>query len=121
YSHVIVEGGEEACNANHDRYGAVDFAYAHDLTMVIDVCGVNVGLTHGHQIRGGSQQAAVAKVGKWWQGQIMGTQPVAKADILLTSHLHHLSISEETGRTIIIAPALDGGSYWFTSATGRSS
>lgn len=118
----IVEGVSEACSTNPDRYGGrVEFAYASDLTLVLDVCGVNVGLTHGHQIRGGGSSSAVAKVEKWWQGQIMGSQPIAAADMLLTSHLHHLNLSEETGRTVIIAPAADGGSYWFTSATGRSS
>ncbi|MBK7048279.1 MAG: hypothetical protein IPH48_17630 [bacterium] len=80
---------------------------------------MNVGMTHGHQVRGSG--SAAAKVEKWWQGQIMGTQPVAAADLLMTAHLHHLQLSEETGRTVIIAPAIDGGSYWYTSATGRSS
>ncbi|MBP7631707.1 MAG: hypothetical protein KA758_14730 [Acidimicrobiales bacterium] len=116
---TLVEGIEEACRANPDRYHDVDFAYATDLTLVLDVAGVNVGMTHGHQVRGSG--SAAAKVEKWWQGQIMGTQPVAAADLLMTAHLHHLQLSEETGRTVIIAPAIDGGSYWYTSATGRNS
>lgn len=118
---TIVEGIEEVCAANPGRYAAVDFAYARDLTLVLDICGVNVGMTHGHQIRGGGAASAAAKVEKWWTGQVMGCQPIAAADLLLTAHLHHLQISEETGRTVIIAPALDGGSYWYTSATGRTS
>lgn len=118
---TIVEGVEEACQANPERYERVDFAYARDLTLVLDVCGVNLGITHGHQIRGGSAQSAVTKVERWWRDQIMGAQPIAAADILLTAHLHHLQVSEETGRTVMIAPAADGGSYWFSSATGRSS
>lgn len=115
---TIVEGIEEACMANPDRYEGVSFAYAKDLTMVIDVSGVNLGLTHGHQIKGAGSGAA--SVEKWWQGQIMGCQPIASADILLTAHRHHFQISEETGRTVMLAPAMDGGSYWFTSTTGRS-
>lgn len=116
---VIVEHIEEVCRANPERYRDVDFAYAKDLTLVLDVAGVNVGMTHGHQIRGSG--SAASKVEKWWQGQIMGTQPIAAADLLMTAHLHHLQVSEETGRTVFIAPAIDGGSYWYTSATGRSS
>lgn len=119
HSLTIVEGVQEACQANPDRYADVDFAYARDLTLVIDVCGVNVGLTHGHQVRGSG--SAAAKMEKWWTGQIMGCQPIASADLLLTAHTHHLQVSEETGRTVIIAPAADGGSYWFSSATGKSS
>ena len=123
---TIVEGLEEACAANPDRYGAVDFAYAKDLTLVLDVCGVNVGLTHGHQIGNGRRSGATsakgaAAVEKWWEGQIMGVQPIAAADLILTSHRHHLQISEETGRTVVMAPAIDGGSYWYTSTTGRTS
>lgn len=117
---TIIEGVEEACAANEDRYGGrVSFAYAKDLTLVLDINGVNVGLTHGHQIRGSGSTAA--KVEKWWQGQIMGNQPIAAADMLLTAHLHHLQVSEETGRLVIVAPAADGGSYWYSSATGRNS
>jgi len=125
---TIVEGIEEACAANPDRYHTVDFAYARQLVLVLDVCGVNVGMTHGHQINMGG--GAASKVEKWWLGQIAGTTPrrlamgvdtVASADMLLTAHLHHLQVSEELGRTVIIAPAIDGGSHWFTSATGRQS
>lgn len=120
HSLTVVEGVQEACNANPDRYTDVTFAYAQDLTLVLDVCGVNVGMTHGHQVRGGAASAA-AKIEKWWQGQIMGCQPIASADMMLTAHLHHLQISEETGRTVIVAPAADGGSHWFSSATGKNS
>jgi hypothetical protein len=123
---TIVEGIEEACMANPDRYQAVDFAYAPDLTMVLDVCGVNVGMTHGHQIGGGRRQGSTsargaAAVEKWLEGQCMSSQPVAAADLLLTAHRHHLQFSEETGRPVFMAPAIDGGSYWFTSTTGRAS
>lgn len=116
---TIVEGIEEACAANPARYEFVDFAYAKDLTLVVDAAGVNLGLTHGHQVRGSG--AGSTTIEKWWQGQIMGCQPIASADILLTAHRHHFQISEETGRTVILAPAMDGGSYWFTSATGKNS
>lgn len=116
---MIVEHVQLATDANPDRYGHVTYAYAQDLTLVMDVCGVHVGMTHGHQIRGGGTGAA--KMARWWQGQVMGNEPVAAADILMAAHLHHLEVSEETGRTIILAPASDGGSYWYTAQTGRTS
>ena len=122
HSLTIIEGVEEACTANPDRYHGVRFSYAPDgLVLVIDVNGVNLGLTHGHQMPGGAGQLGTAAAAKWWQGQIMGSQPVAGADILMTAHRHYLEVSEATGRTIIQAPALDGGSFWFTSATGKCS
>lgn len=119
---VLVESIEEACAANPGRYAEVDFLYAPDgLVLVMDVDGVNLGLTHGHQIPGGGQIQGTASAAKWWQGQIMGCQPIASADILMTAHRHYLEVSENTGRTVIQAPALDGGSNWFTTATGKNS
>ena len=101
------------------------------IRLVLDVAGVNVGLTHGHQIGGGRRAGSgsskgAASVEKWWEGQIMGNgrggcNAIASADLLLTAHRHHLQISEETGRTVMMAPAIDGGSYWYTSTTGRCS
>src|SRR5690625_7809823 len=78
-------------------------------------------MTHGHQMRGSANAAGTAVAAKWWEGQIMGTQPIANADMLMTAHRHYLEVSEMTGRTIIQAPAFDGGSFWYTSATGRNS
>jgi len=119
---AIIEGVDEACSANPDRYEGVEFAYARDgLTLVIEASGVNVGMTHGHQMRGSANAAGTAVAAKWWEGQIMGTQPIANADMLMTAHRHYLEVSEMTGRTIIQAPAFDGGSFWYTSATGRNS
>ena len=116
---TILENVEESCAANPDRFQHVDFAYAPDLCLVMPVNGVNLGMTHGHQVRGSGGTAAALE--KWWSGQVMGRQAVADADILMTAHRHHFQVSEETGRTVMLAPAIDGGSYWFTSTTGKSS
>ena len=101
-----------------DRYSSVYVptgAIAEDLSLVLDIAGVPCGFAHGHQIRG----AAGAE--GWWKGQALGRQPVADAEILFTGHKHNLQVSESTGRTWIQAPAMDGGSYWWTSQTGQSS
>jgi hypothetical protein len=58
---------------------------------------------------------------KWWEGQVMGRQPMSEADILISGHFHHLVIAESTGRTHIQCPAQDGGSYWWTAQTGNHS
>jgi hypothetical protein len=117
---AVIEETAEICAANPERYGHVSTVLARDLTLVLGVSGVNVGLAHGHQFgRGGGHAAAKAE--KWWTGQIMGRQPIADADILITGHLHHLVIAESTGRTHIQCPAQDGGSYWWTAQTGSHS
>ncbi len=125
---ILVESIEEACRANPDRYVAVSFAYAADHVLAVPIAGVNVAMTHGHQIGSGRRRASTTATGaavveKWWADQAFGDREnvMAHADILLTAHRHHLQISEETGRLVIVAPAADGGSYWYTSRTGRQS
>lgn len=81
--------------------------------------GVIVGLAHGHQFTKGT--GAAMKAYEWWKGQALGLNPVADANVLLTGHFHSLSVSVfAENRTHIQAPTQDGGSYWFTSATGLS-
>ena len=107
----------EILDANSDRYANVSVplgAIAQELTMTLDIAGVAVGFAHGHQMRTGT-------VEKWWQGQALGRQAVADADILITGHKHHLLVSESSGRTHMQCPAQDGGSYWWTAQTGQSS
>lgn len=116
---TLTENVYEICQANPERYGHVSFVLAPDLVLVLDVAGVPVAFTHGHQFRGSGHPANIAET--WWKGQVMGNQPVADARILLTAHRHHLCVSEHTGRVVLLAPANDGGSYWYTSATGHSS
>lgn len=92
---------------------------ADSATLVLDVAGVVTAFAHGHKSGGGGHPAQ--RVEKWWQGQVMGRQPVADASLLLTGHYHHLIVSEGTGRTMVQVPAMDGGSEWFTDRTGQSS
>jgi hypothetical protein len=114
-----IEEVAEICEANPERYANVTAVLARDLTLVLGVSGINVGLAHGHQFSRGSGHAA-GKAEKWWQGQVMGRTPIADADLLIAGHLHHLVISESLGRTFIQCPAQDGGSYWWTAQTGAS-
>lgn len=117
---AVIEDVAEIAAASPERYGGVSAVLARDLTLVLAISGVVVGLAHGHQFGRGAGHAA-GKAEKWWTGQIMGRQPVADADILITGHLHHLIVSESTGRTHIQCPAQDGGSYWWTAQTGAAS
>jgi len=116
---AVVEMVGEILAANPERYANVSVYLPEMLSMTLDICGVNVGFAHGHQMRGGGANAAV-KVEKWWSGQIVGNQPTASARILVTGHLHHFICSEGIGRTHFQCPAMDGGSQWFVESSGQS-
>lgn len=112
----------EILAANPDRYANVNIpigAISDDLTMTLDIAGVPCGFAHGHQFpRSGGAQT---KIEGWWKGQALGRQAIADAELLFAGHLHHFVTSEATGRTLFQAPAMDGGSKWFTQTTGSSS
>lgn len=118
---TYVENVAEAMAMNPDAYGHVEFEYADDSgVLVADLAGVTTGLTHGHQFDRGSG-TSMSKVVNWWTGQIKGLRPVSAAVLLMTAHKHHFEVSEEIGRTAMIAPACDGGSGWWTNMTGQES
>lgn len=115
---TTVETVAEILAANPERYGHVAVHLATDYTMALDACGVVVAFTHGHTARRSGHAAAVLE--EWWRGQAMGRQGVADADVLVAGHRHHLVVSEASGRTFLQAPAMDGGSSWYTASTGSS-
>ena len=122
---AVFEQLGEILNANPERYGQVsvpDFdaiLNSDDLSATMDICGVPVSFIHGHQCaKGGKSQA---KLEGWLTGQVMGRTPVSQCAILFSGHLHHFICSEESGRTVFQSPAMDGGSNWFTSGTGKNS
>ena len=113
---AVVEQVAEILAANPGRYGHVSTVLADTLTLTLDIAGVVVAFTHGHQNRKGA-----GKVADWWRGQVMGRQGVADAQILVTAHFHHLIVDESSGRTWLQCPAMDGGSAWWTQSTGQHS
>lgn len=115
---TYVENVAEMCAMNPDAFGHVEFQYAPSTVLVSEMAGVSVAHTHGHIFGSGSPMASTMK---WWTGQAMGMQPAAAATVLMTAHRHHAQFSEETGRTVFMWPACDGGSQWFTDSTGKSS
>lgn len=88
-----------------------------DLSMVVDVDGVKIGIVHGHQFRGGAN--ALKKAEDWWRANDFGLQAVREAQILVSGHFHHLNITNVThGRTWMQAPTIDPGSKWYTDTSG---
>lgn len=90
----------------------------HDeLTMTVDVNGVNVALAHGHQFRGGVN--ALKKADDWWRGQDFGMRSAREAQILMSGHFHsYHNVNLTAGRSWIQAPTIDTGSAWFTNGSG---
>jgi hypothetical protein len=50
--------------------------------------------------------------------QAHGQQDIGEATLLLTGHYHHLRIEQSGRKTWVQAPALDGGSQWFSNSSG---
>lgn len=107
---AVMEQVAEVMRAN-PAFDHIAFAFPkNDLTMTLDVHGTILGLAHGHQMKRGAEN--------WWAKQALGMQPIGDADVLLTGHFHHLMVKQSGARTHIQAPALDGGSQWFTEQAG---
>jgi predicted phosphodiesterase len=112
----VVEGVAEIVKGR-EGFEHVSFVIADRLTLTLDVCGVVVGLAHGHAGR----VTDASKLARWWGSHALSGQPIGDAQILITGHYHHLKVDESTGRTWIQVPAMDGGSAWWTESSGQHS
>lgn len=78
--------------------------------------GTTLGFAHGHQAQGADG------LGKWWQGQSHGRMPLADCDIALFGHFHSLRVQQSgDARWLMVSPASDNGSSWYTNKTGERS
>lgn len=111
----------EAVKEAYDRAGQyIDWVIPQDeLSIALELGGVQLGLTHGHTFRKGS--TVQAKAHEWWKGQAFGLQAVANAQILLSGHFHHWSCVTYGCRTAMQAPANDPGSKWYRDSSGEDS
>ena len=116
---AVVEQVAEILAANEERYGSCTTVLASGNNLVLNIAGIPVAFAHGH--KAGASGHPAAKLENWWKGQVMGRQPIADADILITGHYHHFICSETSGRTFMQAPAMDGGSAWWTDMSGQNS
>lgn len=111
----------EAVREAYDRAGQyIDWVIPSDeLSIALELGGVQLGLTHGHTFRRGSTPQQ--KAHEWWKGQVFGMQAVQHAQILLSGHFHHWSLVTLGSRTIMQAPANDPGSKWYRDSSGEES
>lgn len=117
YGLSILDQIEDAVREN-SSLDHVEFVKPEHLyeSMMIETSGTKIGMVHGHQSR------SADKIGEWWKGQDHGRQPTADADILLVGHWHSFRIVQSgSGRWVMVSPASDPGSDWFTNITGEFS
>ena len=110
---AIPEQVLEILAANPEVYGHVQGAVGGDpFTRVIEAGGHVIGMLHGHMAR--ESGTAQQKIARWYERQAAAKMPIAAADVVLSGHYHHLTLSETNGRvTFLQAPSLDGGSDWY--------
>lgn len=97
-----------------ESYKDVEF-YVPDndeLTVLVEVGGVNVLHAHGHQWRPN-------KHFEWWSNQAFSPKSSAHlADILLSGHLHHSHVEANGRRLFVGVPSLESESTWFRHTQG---
>lgn len=104
---------------NPKAFGHVEFAWPeeHEVSIVLNLCGVNVMFTHGHYSRGAG---AADGVPKWLANQFAAEAKWHAARIIFTGHFHHLRIQQIIGgRWWLQGPALDNGSSWLKRVNGQ--
>ncbi len=119
---LVVENVAFACDQNPARFGHVEFIVPEDhLNAVVKIAGDawTLGVTHGHLSRSGN--TAENKISTWFAKQAAGKCAIGQVDILVTGHYHHLRMVDHGGWFWMQAPALDGGSEWFTQTSGQYS
>jgi len=85
-------------------------------TLAYMTSGTTLGFAHGHQAQGADG------LSKFWQGQSHGRMPLASADIALFGHFHSLRVQQSgDARWLMVSPASDNGSSWYTNKTGERS
>lgn len=87
------------------------------MSICLDLGGVPVGFTHGHLAGKGSLPQAKQK--EWWKDQFWSTTPASRAQILVTSHFHHLTVSNWGGAHLHPVPGLRRGKPLVRSNVGH--
>jgi len=85
-------------------------------SLCLRVAGTAIGMSHGHLAN------SADGLSKFWQGQSHGRLPLSEADIALFGHFHSLRVQQSgDARWLMVSPASDNGSSWWTNKTGERS
>jgi hypothetical protein len=107
--------------AMSERWAHVEFIFPQswEVSVAVKVRDDVLALTHGHVGTSGP-----ASFERWFLNQLRGDSPIGAATLIISGHYHHYrqqplgNLGDRT-RVHIQLPALDGGSSWFTNATGE--
>lgn len=95
----------------------LEFYIPQDRTnAVIDVQGHLLGLTHGHNFKGGT--GAVNKAENFLKNQALAREPIGDSDVLVVGHLHHPGIWDIKSRTLVQIAAMVERSAVFAEQYG---
>ncbi|CAB4156610.1 hypothetical protein UFOVP655_77 [uncultured Caudovirales phage] len=116
---ALVESVAEIFAANPEAYSHIKFAIPTDaLSLTVEAGTKIIGITHGHLARSG--QGVEGKLRRWIADQTLGRNKIGDCDILVTGHYHSLKMADWGGVKWLQAPALDGGSVWWSQSTGET-
>lgn len=118
YGLAVAKMLRNALTLNPEAFGHVTIQVPEPYmeSLYFQTSGTDIGVVHGHQA--GSPD----RIGDWWKGQSHGRMPVSEARILIAGHFHSLRVQQSgDARWIMVGPASDRGSSWFTNAKGEQS
>lgn len=110
----IASAVQDAC-AENPSLSHVEFRFpekSHQ-TLAVDICGVTLGLFHGHQ--------SGSNVLKYLSEQSAGQTALGMADVWISGHFHNFKSMDVGARLWVQAPTVDPGSDWYRDRHGLQS
>ena len=111
----IASAVQDAC-AENPALAHVEFRFpaSGHQTLVTEICGVHLGMFHGHQ-------ANQNNVMKFLSGHAAGQTALGNADIWVSGHFHNFRTMDIGDRLWCQCPTTDPGSEWFRDRSGMES
>jgi predicted phosphodiesterase len=111
----IASAVQDACAENPAlQHIQFRFPSSGHQTLVTEICGVHLGMFHGHQ-------ANQNNVMKYLSGQAAGQTALGLADIWVSGHFHNFRTMDIGDRLWCQCPTTDPGSEWFRDRAGLES
>jgi predicted phosphodiesterase len=111
----IASAVQDAC-AENPALQHIEFRFpaSGHQTLVTEICGVHLGMFHGHQ-------ANQNNVMKFLSGHAAGQTALGNADIWVSGHFHNFRTMDIGDRLWCQCPTTDPGSEWFRDRSGMES
>jgi predicted phosphodiesterase len=111
----IASSVQDACAENPAlQHVQFRFPASGHQTLVTEICGVHLGMFHGHQ-------ANQNNVIKYLSGQAAGQTALGLADIWVSGHFHNFRTMDVADRLWLQCPTTDPGSEWYRDRAGLES